>query len=69
MSERFMKLPEVMNITALSRSTIYLKASQGTFPQPIKLSERSSAWLESEIEQWIEERISVARNESKRGSD
>ena len=62
MAQQIIKLTEVKIATALSGSTIYRLISQGEFPQQIKLSERSSGWLKSEIEQWIEDRISASRN-------
>jgi len=49
-------------LTCLSRSHVYALAQQNNFPKPIKLSERSSAWVESEVLDWIDARI-VARNE------
>jgi predicted DNA-binding transcriptional regulator AlpA len=45
---KLIKLPQVMQITGLSRSEIYLKIKQGFFPKPIK----KNAWLESEIYAW-----------------
>ena len=54
-----MKLNAVMSATGLSRSYIYALAQQGAFPKPVKLSERSSAWVQSELEEWIESRIAV----------
>lgn len=48
-----------MQRTGLSRSHIYALAQQGKFPKPTKLSERSSAWVESEVQEWIESRIKV----------
>ena len=54
-----MKLNAVMAATGLSRSYIYALAQQGAFPKPIKLSERSSAWVQSELEEWIESRIAA----------
>jgi prophage regulatory protein len=59
--DRIIKLSELKEIVGLARSTIYRMSSEGKFPKPIKLSERSSGWLESEVEQWIEERISISR--------
>ena len=56
-NQRLLKLKQVMSITGLSRSYVYELAKAGTFPQPLKLSERSSAWVESEVQQWINERI------------
>jgi prophage regulatory protein len=64
MSTRFIKLPEVMAQTGLSRSHTYALAQKGEFPQPVKLSERSSAWIEAEVLDWIECRISQRNEEA-----
>ena len=53
------KLPIVMAETTFSRSHIYALAQKGEFPKPIKLSERSSAWVESEVLDWIGARIAL----------
>lgn len=63
MSQQVLKLSEVKLITSLSGSTIYRLISQSDFPKQIKLSERSSGWIASEIEQWLEERIAASRTE------
>lgn len=55
--ERFLRLTEVIARTGLSRSAIYLNISEGTFPQNVNLSARSVAWLESEIDAWMQSRI------------
>ena len=62
MQHKLIKLETVISTTGLSRSHIYALAQQGRFPKPIKLSERSSAWVESEVQEWIDIRI-VLRNE------
>lgn len=49
-----LKISKVMDRTAQSRSSIYLKISQGLFPKPIKLGKRSVGWLESDIDNWID---------------
>ncbi len=49
-------LPSVIERTALSRSSIYDFIKKGRFPSPVKLSERSVAWVSSEIDQWLAER-------------
>ena len=52
-----LRLPMVMRITGLARSTIYKLISQNQFPVPIKLSKRAVAWLQSEIESWVSSRV------------
>lgn len=52
-SDRIIKLREVITITGLSRSSIYLLIKKGTFPAQIKLSTRSSGWFWSEINSWV----------------
>jgi prophage regulatory protein len=62
LSKQILKLTEVKNITGLSGSSIYRGASNNTFPKPIKLGLRSSGFIKSEIDQWIEDRINASRN-------
>jgi len=52
-----LKIRKVSSKSGLSKSSIYRLAKAGEFPQPIKLGERSSGWLESEVDQWIADRI------------
>ena len=54
---RLLKLKDVMHTTGLARSTVYKYINDGNFPKPIPLGERNVAWLESEIEDWILEKI------------
>jgi len=64
---RFIRLPEVMSRTGYGRTSIYRKMEDGSFPQSIKLAGpsldpslfdcRAIAWLEEEVDQWIESRI------------
>ena len=58
---KIIKRPEVEAITGLSRSSIYAKIDDGTFPKAIKLSERSVGWLEHEVQEWLKNRISATR--------
>ena len=55
------RLRTVMERTALSRSSIYAMAALGKFPQPIKIGVRASAWLQSEIDDFIEARVRESR--------
>ncbi len=58
---RFLRLPEVQERTGLSRSTIYVRLEQGRFPQPVSLGARAVGWIETEIEEWMRERIAESR--------
>ncbi|MBH2812368.1 AlpA family transcriptional regulator [Serratia liquefaciens] len=55
--ERFIRLPEVLYTTGLSRSTVYEMVSRKQFPAQISLGGKNVAWLASEVEQWMDERI------------
>jgi prophage regulatory protein len=66
MAQNILRLPEVKKRTGLSRSTIYLRITQDTFPKPISLGARSVGWLDSEIEAWIQARIQKSRQPSPR---
>jgi len=56
-----LKRPEVQARTGLSRSTIYFRISQGTFPGPINLGGRAVGWLTSEVDAWIKARVAATR--------
>lgn len=53
------RLPTVKGRTGLSRSEIYRRIAAGTFPRPVKLGERASAWVESEIDAWAAAHIAA----------
>ena len=61
---RFLRLPEVLDRTGLSRSTIYVRLDRGLFPRPVSLGARAVGWLESEVDEWIRERIAASRDGS-----
>ena len=52
-----LRLPEVKTHTGLSRSELYRRIAQGTFPAPVKIGARASAWSSAEVERWKAERI------------
>ena len=64
MKNQLIKLKEVLAITGLSRSYVYALAQQDLFPKPVKLTERSSAWVAAEVEEWIESRIAFRDGEA-----
>ena len=67
MTPRILRLPSVRERTGLSRSSIYLRISEGRFPRPISLGERAVGWLESEITAWLNRRIEASRQAGPRG--
>jgi prophage regulatory protein len=61
MTHTILRLPAVKSTTGLSRSTIYLRVAQGSFPRPVSLGERSVGWLEEEIQEWLQRQIDACR--------
>ena len=57
MTQRVLRLPDVKSRVGLSRSTIYLAISNGSFPRPIALGKRAVGWRENDIDEWLNERI------------
>ncbi|WP_210480275.1 helix-turn-helix transcriptional regulator [Pantoea ananatis] len=57
--ERFMRLPEVIHVCGLSRSTIYDLISRDAFPAQISLGGKNVAWAASEVNAWMNERIAA----------
>lgn len=60
MIEKHLRLPAVIEATGLSRSTIYDKMKDGTFPRPVNISARAIAWPESVIAEWLAQRVQQA---------
>ena len=52
-SHQLLRLKQVEEKTGLKRSQIYLYMNNSTFPRSIKIGPASVAWLESEIDEWI----------------
>ena len=53
---------QVEQRTGLSRSTIYLRIQEGTFPRQVNLGARAVGWLENEIDAWLAARLEVRNN-------
>ena len=60
MSNAILRLPMVMDRTGLSRSSIYLRQADGSFPRSLSIGARCRS-LQSEIEEWIQERLEQSR--------
>ncbi|WP_099350727.1 helix-turn-helix transcriptional regulator [Erwinia amylovora] len=63
MSQSFIRFPEVQKRSGYGKAWIYKLIAQGRFPQPIKIGSRSIAFIESEIDEWINQRIAESRGE------
>jgi prophage regulatory protein len=62
---KILRRREVESRVKLSRSTIYLRVSQGTFPKPIHLGRRAVGWLEVEVDEWLDRQIAESRKAGK----
>lgn len=63
MSQNLIRLPEVQRRTGFGKAWIYRLMSQGKFPASVKIGSRSIAFVESEIDEWINSRIEESRKE------
>jgi prophage regulatory protein len=63
MIKKIYRLPEVMTMTGLSRSSIYLRISTNEFPKPVKLGRRAVGWPEDTIIAW-QAKMMEAQDES-----
>lgn len=61
MTKKLMKLPTVLTRVAISRSKLYAKVKEGTFPAPISLGARAVAWVEEEVDEWVNSLIQASR--------
>jgi prophage regulatory protein len=61
---QFIRLKEVLAICGKSRSSIYEAIKKESFPKPVKLQGRSSAWIRCEVEQWAVQCIRASRPDS-----
>ena len=66
MSERLLRRPGVEAKIGFKHSAIYELIKRDQFPSPIKIG-RSSFWIESEVDSWIEQRIQQARGPGQEG--
>jgi prophage regulatory protein len=55
--EKMLRLPAVSEAVGFQRSAIYARIQNGTFPAPIKIGKRASAWPASAIQAWIQAQI------------
>lgn len=55
--DRLLRLPAVEEVTGCKKSTIYTLMKEGKFPKSISITRRMSAWPETAVLQWVQDRI------------
>ncbi|HIC8604272.1 helix-turn-helix transcriptional regulator [Citrobacter freundii] len=60
LSDKFVDMAFITQLTGLTHQWFYKLIQDGEFPKPIKLG-RSSRWLQSEVEAWLQQRIDQSR--------
>ncbi|AIA47153.1 MULTISPECIES: helix-turn-helix transcriptional regulator [Serratia] len=63
MSQTFIRIADVQRRTGYSKAWIYRLMSQGRFPASVKIGARAIAFVESEVDTWISQRIAESRGE------
>jgi prophage regulatory protein len=66
LARKIWRLPDVLEQTGLSRSTIYEMISQGEFPRQINLGPRAVGWVSDDVLDWIDFKIREARSHDSR---
>lgn len=56
-SPRLLRRQDVQRLTGLSKSGLYKRMGEGSFPRPIKLGHRTALWPEKAVHAWIKEQI------------
>ena len=58
---RLIRLPEVLERTGYGKAWIYRLISESRFPAPVKIGVRAVAFVESEVDEWIQSVIESSR--------
>ncbi|TVO75893.1 helix-turn-helix transcriptional regulator [Sedimenticola selenatireducens] len=61
MNYSILRIEAVKARIGLSRSTLYLRISKGTFPKPVHLGGRAVGWIEAEVNDWLSQQIKASR--------
>ena len=56
------RLAQVMDVTGLKKTQLYELIKRGDFPPPVPISVRSVAWVTTEVQRWISDRIDASRD-------
>ena len=69
MNIQLLRIKSVINLTGLSRSTIYAMQANSTFPKSISIGARAIAWSSVDIDEWINSRIALNTKSTQAGVD
>jgi len=58
---RLIRLPEVLHFTGLGKTILYAMLKDGEFPASVRIGAKAVAWVEAEVAQWADDRISKSR--------
>jgi len=61
---KVLKVKQVAEEINVSVQQIYKLVSKGTFPKPIKLGERGSGWVTSEVDAWLQSKVDARDEEA-----
>jgi len=61
-NQSLIRLPEVLKRTGFGKAGVYRLISEGRFPAPVKIGVRAVAFVESEVDEWIQSVIETSRN-------
>ena len=53
LADRLLPFKRVLEVTSLSRATLYRKVADGSFPAPLKIGKSRVAWREKDIVDWL----------------
>ncbi|MBV31815.1 MAG: hypothetical protein CMK36_00040 [Porticoccaceae bacterium] len=67
-SKVFLRVPQVLERVGISRAQLYKLVSLGEFPRQIRICQKISVWLSSDVDDWIVSKLDSPRNKYKRGA-
>lgn len=59
--DRILRLRTVLDLTGLSRATLYRKVKEGSFPAQVQIAARCVGWHESAISEWLRQPMTYDR--------
>lgn len=67
-ADKIIRLRTVLARTGLSRSTMYRKIAEGTFPSQLRISVHGAGWRESSVDRWIADPVSFREDQPSQNS-